>query len=172
VQLVPQNAASQGSIPGLSFESRFAEGLSTTCSWERGWGAEGKELSNPGGTNCIFLVQFSDRLSGMPTNPRSSSSSPGSCFAAPAADLGLPGGQQHCLHWGTPLGSAACVWAVVLREQGNHLLSSGNKPDTSSCSAWAKYLPRRDQRVEGDQNRLALQSPFCKAFLPHENPFL
>lgn len=40
--LVPQNAASQGSIPGLSFESGFAEGLSTTCTWEQGWGRRGK----------------------------------------------------------------------------------------------------------------------------------
>lgn len=133
---------------------------------------EGEDLSNTGGKHYIFLVQFSDRHSGMPTSLRSASSSPGSCFAAPAADLGLPRGQQRCWDWGTPPGAAARVMGAVPRGQGDRLLSSENKSDTSFSSARVKYLSQRDQRAKGDQNRLALRSPFCKTFLPNEIPFL
>lgn len=54
----------------------------------------GTELSNSGGKNDIFFVRFSDRLSGTPTSLRSASSSPGTCFAAPADDFGLLGGSN------------------------------------------------------------------------------
>lgn len=78
-----------------------------------GLGAEGEDLSNTGGKNYIFVVQCSDRLSGMSASLRSASSSPGSCFAAPVADLGLPGGRQRCSRWGMPLDAAAHVMGVV-----------------------------------------------------------
>lgn len=74
---------------------------------------EWEDLSNTGGKKSLFFVQFSDRLSGMPTSTRSESSSPGGCFAAPAADLDLPGGQQHCLHCGMPLDAAGYMMGVV-----------------------------------------------------------
>lgn len=89
----------------------------------------------------------------------------GKCFAASAAVLCLPRGQQSCLHWEMPQAAVTLGMGEVLWEQEKHLLSSENKYNVSFYSARVKYLFQREHKWEWSE-----PGSFCKTFHPNQHP--